>query len=137
MLADEVAYVIGGDTHLETHTLAVVEARTSRVDEICAITTDTAGYEAALAWADREAPGPRAWALEGTGHFGAGLARFLAKHGERVIEVDRPARKGERRRGGGKDDRIDAVRAAQIALGRETLAQPRQGGIREALRTLL
>jgi transposase len=137
MLADEVAFVIGGDTHLETHTLAIVEAQTIRVDAHCTIETDTAGYEQALGWADAHANGARVWALEGTGHFGAGFARFLAARGERVIEIDRPARVGERRRSGGKDDRVDAIRAAQIALGRATLAEPRSGGIREALRTLL
>jgi hypothetical protein len=27
----------------------------------------------------------RAWAIEGTGSYGAGLARFLADHGETVL----------------------------------------------------
>src|SRR5438105_6256954 len=39
--------------------------------------------------AQRYAPGRRAWAIEGTGSYGAGLTRFLAARGERVLEVGR------------------------------------------------
>jgi transposase len=43
------------------------------------------GYARALCLAEREAPGRRAWAIEGTGSYGAGLARFLTARGERVL----------------------------------------------------
>ena len=33
------------------------------------------GYARALRLAERQAPGRRAWAIEGTGSYGAGLAR--------------------------------------------------------------
>ena len=80
------------------------------------------------------ATGARAFAIEGTGAYGAGLARFLAEHGERVLEVERPARAGARR---GKSDTIDAVRAARGLLGEDRLAQPRTGGKRAALQALV
>ena len=53
--------------------------------------------------------------VEGTGSYGAGLARFLRRADLEVIEVDRPNR-AERRRTG-KSDPLDAVEAARAALG--------------------
>ena len=47
---------------------------------------------------DEHAPGRRAFAVEGTGSFGAGLTRFLTGRGEWVLEVGRLRR--ERRSGG-------------------------------------
>ena len=95
-----------------------------------------AGYRQALRFAQRHAPGRRVWALEGTGSYTAGLTRFLAAHGERVVEVDRPAR--AETAGHLKSDQLDAIRAARTALGRQRVPlQPRRGEQREALRVLL
>ncbi|TML80203.1 MAG: IS110 family transposase [Actinobacteria bacterium] len=77
----------------------------------------------------------RVWAVEGAGHYGAGLARYLSERGETVLEVGRSPR-GERRLSG-KDDQLDAVRAARAALRSEPLPRPRSGERREALRLLL
>ena len=52
--------------------------------------------------------------VEGTGAYGAGLARYLRRCGLEVIEVDRPNRQ-ERRRNG-KSDQLDAIEAARAAL---------------------
>jgi len=52
--------------------------------------------------------------VEGTGAYGAGLARFLGKEGIAVIEVDRP--NGQARRTQGKSDPADAVEAARAVL---------------------
>ena len=79
--------------------------------------------------------GKRAWAIEGTGSYGAGLARFLSEHGEAVLEISRPPR--TERRLSGKGDSLDAVRIARASLASETLALPRAGERREALRLLL
>jgi hypothetical protein len=76
----------------------------------------------------------RVWAVEGAGHYGAGLARYLSGRSETVLEAGHSPR-GERRLHG-KDDGIDATRAAQVALGQD-LASPRAGQRREALRLLL
>ena len=75
------------------------------------------------------------WAIEGTGSYGAGLARFLIAQGERVVEIDRPRRREGR--AGAKSDALDAIRAAREALGREQLAAPRLAGQRDGLRALL
>jgi transposase len=134
MLADEVDVVIGVDTHKHTHTAAVVRAATGTALEDRTVATNAAGYLALLDLAEAH-PGLRVWAIEGTGGYGAGLTRFLAEAGERIIELDRPER--ARRRGGAKSDPLDAVRAAREALGRDRLAQPRARGQRAALSNLL
>ena len=88
-----------------------------------------------LARARRHAEGRRVWAIEGTGSYVAGLARFLIAQGERVVEIDRPRRREGR--AGAKSDALDAIRAAREALGREQLATPRLAGQRDGLRALV
>jgi transposase len=134
ILADLVQVVIGVDTHKHTHTAAVVAAATGGVLATQTVVTTPVGYQALVALAQRH-PGPRVWAVEGTGGYGAGLARLLAEHGEWVVELDRPARAA--RRHGAKSDPIDAARAAREALSRSHLAQPRAGGQRAALAVLV
>ena len=75
------------------------------------------------------------WALEGSGSYGAGLARFLTRHGEQVLEVERPRREG--RRGRLKSDALDAERAARQVLAGAAGARPRLGSETQALRALL
>ena len=135
MLADELDYVVGVDTHLDEHVLAVVAAATGAVLARQAVGANMRGYQAALRFVGEAANGGRAWAIEGTGSYGAGLARYLAGRGERVLEVSRTPRTERRLRG--KDDALDAVRTARAALANETLALPRNGERREALRLLL
>ena len=74
--------------------------------------------------------------VEGTGAYGAGLARHLRGQGLVVIEVDRPNRQ-ERRRNG-KSDELDAIEAARAALsGRASgIAKSADGDV-EAIRALL
>jgi transposase len=134
ILADLVQVVIGVDTHKHTHTAAVVAAATGGVLATQTVPTTLVGYQALLRLAQQH-PGPRVWAVEGTGGYGAGLCRLLAAHGEWVVELDRPARPA--RRHGAKSDPIDAARAAREALGRPHLAQPRAGGQRAALGVLV
>src|SRR6266540_2044810 len=88
----------------------------------------------ALQLADQYAPGRRAFAVEGTGSFGAGLTRFLTARDERVLEVGRLRRE---RLSGGKTDALDAVRAARSVLTSERPATPRAGGERQALQALV
>jgi hypothetical protein len=80
------------------------------------------------------APAQRAFAIEGTGSFGAGLTRFLTSRDERVLEVGRLRRE---RRSGGKTDALDAIRAARSVLAQRRPAEPRAGGEGEALRALM
>lgn len=135
MLADQVDYVLGGDTHRDEHTIAAVIAATGGVIATRTITTKERGYQAALRFARRHAPGRRIWALEGTGSYGAGLTRFLLAQGERVIEVDRPIKHDQRT--AAKDDELDAIRAARTALARAKHATPRSDPAADALTTLV
>jgi transposase len=134
MLADLVEVVIGVDTHRETHTAAVLDARTGGVLARATVSADPDGYTELVALAGQHS-GLRAWAMEGTGGYGAGLARHLADAGELVVELDRPKRPA--RRAGAKSDPIDAERAARDALARTRLAQPKTGAERAALQMRL
>ena len=130
MLAELVEVVIGVDTHKHTHTAAVLDARTGAVLDRATVTADPDGYTELVTLAERYS-GLRAWALEGSGGYGAGLARHLADRQELVVELDRPVRPA--RRAGAKSDPIDAERAARDALSRTKLAQPKTGAERAAL----
>ena len=134
-LTEDADLIIGVDTHLDTHTAAICDAR-GRVVSQLQIPATTAGYVQLLAWA-RSAAGDRAvaWAVEGTRHYGLGLARYLAAQGEQVSEIDCSRHIGKRR--AGKSDPIDAVRAARELLARPAPAQMRADGDREALRLLM
>ncbi len=134
MLAELVEAVIGVDTHSQTHTAAVVDARTGAVLARTTVTADPDGYALLVEVAEQHS-GLRAWAMEGTGGYGAGLARHLADRGELVVELDRPKRPA--RRAGAKSDPIDAERAARDALARTRLAQPKTGPQRAALQLRL
>src|SRR3954447_11820669 len=135
MLADEVEYVIGVDTHRDQHTLAVVAAPTGAVLVQTVVRAKARGYADALRFAAKHVVGTRAWAVEGAGHYGAGLTRYLADRGETVLEVGRHARVERRLRG--KNDPLDAIRAARAGLAAELIALPRPGQRQEALRVLL
>jgi transposase len=134
MLAELVEHVIGVDTHADSHTAAVVVAATGAVLETITVAAAPHGYEQVLALAERHG-GLRAFAVEGAGGYGAGLARHLAAVGETVVELDRPARPA--RRGGRRSDPLDAERAARDALARTRLASPKTGPARAALQALL
>jgi transposase len=135
MVTDEVDYVIGVDTHRDEHVLAVVVAPTGAVVARRAVRASARGYAEAVRFAEQHARATRVWAVEGAGHYGTGLTRHLSGRGETVLEVGRGPRDERRLRG--KDDSIDATRAARAALASETLALPRAGQRREALRLLL
>jgi transposase len=134
MLADLVEVVIGVDTHSQTHTAAVVDARTGGVLARATVPADPDGYAELITLAEQHS-GMRAWAMEGTGGYGAGLARHLAAAEELVVELDRPKR--PTRKAGAKSDPIDAERAARDALARTHLAQPKTGAERAALQMRL
>jgi len=74
--------------------------------------------------------------VEGTGSYGAGLARHLAVAGIRVVEAGRADRQDRRRQG--KSDPLDAVSAARAALsGRARGAPKGRDGQVEAIRALM
>jgi transposase len=83
-----------------------------------------AAYRDLLAWA-RGLGEVDAWGVEGTGSYGAALARFLVAHGQVVLEVNRPDRQARRRRG--KSDPLDAEAAARAVQAGEVSAVPKAG----------
>src|SRR6266545_4396819 len=119
MLADQLDYVVGVDPHRDAH--AVVQVVSGAVVFEATVVASSDGYAHALQLADQYAPGRRAFAVEGTGSFGAGLTRFLTARDERVLEVGRLRRE---RLSGGKTDALDAVRAARSVLTSERPATP-------------
>jgi len=133
MLADQVEFVIGVDTHKQAHTAAVVD-RLGGVSETFEFPADPTGYCKVLARVEA-CGGMRVWGVEGTGSYGAGLTGFLQNAGEQVLEVERPGR--SLRRNGAKSDAIDAIRAARQVLTSKHQIEPRRGGEREAVRVLL
>jgi transposase len=122
---------VGVDTHKEVHVAVALDALGVQLDSR-EIATTPAGYQGLLSWAQEL--GVPAFAVEGTGSYGAGLVRFLERAGVDVFESERPRRQ-ERRRG--KSDLIDAALAARRLLSGEPLSLPRGGGRREDLRLLL
>ena len=127
--------IVGGvDTHLDVHVAAAVDAIGGLLG-VRSFPTTPAGYHALSAWLASFGPIERV-GVEGTGAYGAGLARHLAASGVTVVEVDRPNRQ-ERRRNG-KSDELDAIEAARAALSRRARGAAKGGtGNVEALRALL
>ena len=124
----------GVDTHLDTHVAAALDAN-GGVLGIESFPTTPEGFTALHAWL-RSFGALERVGVEGTGAYGAGLARHLRGEGLEVIEVDRPNR--QVRRMLGKSDTIDAVEAARAVLsGRaRSIAKTADGNV-EALRALL
>ena len=130
---DETIVTLGVDTHLDMHVAAVVDPL-GRTVATATFAATLAGYDELLAWASSHGLITRA-GVEGTGSYGAGLARFLAATGVEVIEVTRPAR--EDRRHVGKTDSADAVAAARVVLADRASAQPKaRDGLVESIRVL-
>ena len=133
-LREVVDVVIGVDTHVHTHSAAVLDTATGGVLDEVTVEATAQGYAELVEFANQHAS-LRAWAIEGTSGHGAGLSRHLLASSEIVIELDRPKRAV--RRNGAKSDPLDAIRAAREAMGRPRLGTPRSGGERQALSVLL
>ena len=65
---------VGVDTHLDQHMAAVVD-QTRRLLDTKSFPASTRGYVALVTWAEGLGPVERI-GIEGTGTYGAGLARF-------------------------------------------------------------
>lgn len=126
--------VTGGvDTHGDTHHAAVVDQIGREVADGEFPATPT-GYRALLGWLRGHGSLQRV-GVEGTGAYGAGLARHLSAQGVELVEVDRPDRKT--RRAKGKSDPIDAYAAARAALNGSAAGTPKtRDGRVEAIRAL-
>jgi transposase len=133
MAATKRAVTGGVDTHGRTHHAAVVD-QIGRVLGDREFPATAAGYRQLLAWLRRHGRLVKV-GVEGTGSYGAGLARHLSAAGVVLVEVDRPDRKT--RRSKGKSDPIDAVAAARAALSGRAAGVPKtRTGPVEAIRAL-
>lgn len=106
---------VGVDTHAEVHVAAAFDQLGRPLGHL-EIPTSPAGYRQLLVWA-RGLGQVVAFGVEGTGSYGAGLARYLTSESCQVVEVNRPNRQTRRRRG--KSDPIDAEAAARAVLAGE------------------
>jgi len=133
-LADQPRSVVGGvDTHKDVHVAAVIDTA-GRVLGTDSFETTPAGYRRLLRWL-RGHGEVLVVGVEGTGSWGAGLARHLAAEQVAVVEVDRPNRQVRRRRG--KSDPVDAEHAARAALSGEASGSPKsKDGAVEMMRSL-
>ncbi|MEZ5371659.1 MAG: IS110 family transposase [Microthrixaceae bacterium] len=124
---------VGVDTHADTHVAAVIDPLGRHLAH-ASFGTTVAGYESLLEWATRFGTISLV-GVEGTGAYGAGLARFLGTKELMVVEVDRPDRKT--RRTEGKSDPIDAYAAARAAAsGRASGIPKARTGDVESVRVL-
>lgn len=134
-IVDRTHRVTGGvDTHLDVHVAAVVD-QVGGVLGVESFPTTAAGYRRLAEWLASFGP-VASVGVEGTGSYGAGLARHLASAGLDVVEVDRPNRQARRR--AGKSDPLDAVSAARAALSGSAAGLPKsRTGRVEAIRVLM
>ena len=127
--------VTGGvDTHLDLNVAAALDSVGGLLG-VEEFPTTAAGHEKLLCWLAGFGDVARV-GVEGTGSYGAGLARYLRGAGVEVVEVDRPNRQVRRR--AGKTDTVDAIEAARAAQGGRALGAPktRDGNV-EAIRALV
>jgi transposase len=127
--------VLGVDTHLDFHVAVVLDHLGRRLGE-AEVETTLKGYRDLVSWAEGFGR-VRCAGVEGTGSYGAGLARHLKAMGIAVVEVERPKRSQRSPRRRGKSDPLDAERAARAVLAGEATGVPRSGDGRvEMIRTL-
>ena len=115
--------VVGIDTHQDQHVAVAVDQLGISLSKYHAAAT-TCGYVELEQWA-RSLGQVRAFGIEGTGSYGAGLTRFLTNLGYVVIEVNRPDRSIRHRKG--KTDTTDAEMAARAVLAGVANTTPKSG----------
>ena len=118
-----VQIIIGVDTHQDRHVAVAIDGQGVRLGERHALAT-TYGYGELERWS-RSLGEVRAFGIEGTGSYGAGVSRFLTARGYTVVEVNRPDRSTRYRKG--KSDSTDAEMAARAVLAGVADATPKSG----------
>jgi transposase len=120
---EDVIVTVGVDTHTDVHVAAALD-QAGRLLGTRAFSATTRGYARLATWVESFGLVDKV-GMEGTGHFGAGLLRFLSDYGLTVVEVDRPDRSARRRNG--KSDPLDAESAARAVLSGRANGTPRPG----------
>ena len=124
----------GVDTHADVHVAAALDPL-GRLVGSESFTTDAKGYRELLEWL-RSFGDVTKVGVEGTGSYGAGLARFLRRERVHVVEVNRPNRQARRNKG--KTDALDAIEAARAALSGNAKGHAKtRDGTAEAIRVLV
>jgi transposase len=128
---------IGVDTHTETLAASVVDDA-GRELGVKTFRNDRTGHLALLRWA-RTFGQERRFAIEGSGSYGAALARLIASATETAVEVPAVLTQRERRhlRRAGKSDPGDALAIARVALREQFLGPVKLGGLTEELKLLV
>jgi transposase len=131
----ETRAITGGvDTHADVHVAAALDPVGGLVG-VQEFPATPAGYTQLLGWLGGFGTVCLV-GVEGTGSYGAGLARHIAAAGIRVVEVDRADRQDRRRQG--KSDPLDAVSAARAAQSGRAAGGPKgRDGAVEAIRALM
>jgi transposase len=131
----ETRAITGGvDTHADVHVAAALDPIGGLLG-VHEFPVTPAGYARLLGWLSGFGTVCLV-GIEGTGSYGAGLARHVSAAGIRVVEVDRSDRQDRRRQG--KSDPLDAVSAARAAQsGRAAGAPKGRDGTVEAVRVLM
>lgn len=131
--APERHITVGVDTHKDVHVAVALDGLGARIGELLLPTTP-AGYAELERWAAELGP-IEAFGIEGTGSYGAGLARYLDGLGHPIVEVNRPDRATRHRLG--KSDPIDAEMAARSVLSGVAVGTPKTAdGSAEMIRVL-
>jgi transposase len=121
------------DTHSEVHVAAALDPVGGLLGTR-EFPATAAGYASLLDWLGKFGDVVLV-GVEGTGSYGAGLARYLAASGVRVVEAARARRDRHRK---GKSDPLDAVSAARAAQSGRAAGMPKgRDGAVEAIRTLM
>lgn len=125
--------IVGVDTHKHVHVAVAIDTWGIRLGDQSFV-ADSGGYRALITWADTHGR-IEAFGIEGTGSYGAGLARAMRRAGHRVVEVNRGDRRT--RRAAGKSDTVDAEVAARSVLAGQATAIPKTAdGAVEMMRQL-
>ena len=106
------------DTHKDNHVAVAIDTQGARLGSTSFPTTRK-GYRDFESWA-LQFGHVRAFGIEGTGSFGAGLSRDLLAKGHDVRDVMRPNR--QLRYLHGKSDSLDAESAARSVLNGQAMA---------------
>ncbi|MFC7739591.1 transposase, partial [Roseomonas sp. GCM10028921] len=125
--------VVGVGTHKHVHAAVAISGLGARLGAMT-IPVGAKGYWQLAVWAC-SLGAVRAFGIEGTGSYGAGLSRFLRAKGHAVLEVNRPNR--QLRHQQGKSDPLDAEAAARAVLGGQVAGLSKSGtGTPEMIRHL-
>ncbi|WP_427017056.1 IS110 family transposase (plasmid) [Pseudarthrobacter sp. P1] len=133
MTNEDMKVIAGVDTHADTHHVALITEYGKHLADRKFLAAGS-GYREIAEYITQYGP-VTAVGVEGTGSYGAELARVLAKDGFIVKEVNRPNR--AHRRLHGKSDPLDAYQAAESVLADRGVSTPKtRDGYVEALRVL-